>query len=143
MGRVRRMDRARQRPYATLGRFLREARQQQRDHPTGTAPRVEEVARRLGTTASFVYQVEQGLKKPRNGKLGAWASVYGVRYVDLCRCLDRIPMDLVASLKETPAGAGKDPFADLTEQEKRELLPYLQFVRWKLKERAAAGNRAG
>jgi len=124
--------------FTRLGAFLRAARSRLRDEHAGGEPRVEDMARRLGATPSFVYQVEQGRKKPRDGKLGVWASVYGVRYIDLCRCLDRIPMDLVASLKEEPSPAAGDPFAHLTEEEKTALLPYLEFVRWKVRQRTAA-----
>lgn len=98
------------------------------------------MAKNLSVTASFIYQVEQGKRKPKDGKLGMWASVYGVRYVDLCRCLERIPMDLVASLKEEPQPVPADPFSQLNEEEKTELLPFLNFVRWKLKHRSSASQ---
>ncbi|MGB2853976.1 MAG: helix-turn-helix transcriptional regulator [Dehalococcoidia bacterium] len=98
------------------------------------------MAKHLGVTAGFVYQVEQGKRKPKDGTLGLWASVYGVRYVDLCKCLNRIPMDLVASLKEEPQPVPADPFSQLTEEEKSELLPFLNFVRWKLKHKSSASQ---
>ena len=98
------------------------------------------MAKNLGVTPGFVYQVEHGKRKPKDGKLGMWASVYGVRYVDLCKCLDRIPMDLVASLKEEPQPVPADPFSQLTEEEKSELLPFLNFVRWKLNHKSSASQ---
>jgi len=126
--------------YPKLGNLLRDARSRLRDEHTGRLPRVEDIAKNLDVTAGFVYQVEQGKRKPKDGKLGMWASVYGVRYVDLCKCLDRIPMDLVASLKEEPPPFLADPFSQLTEEEKSELLPFLNFVRWKIKHKSSASQ---
>jgi len=126
--------------YTRLGSFLKDARKRWPDEHTGRIPRVADMAKKLGATPGFVYQVEQGKRKPRDGKLGMWASVYGVRYVDLCRCLDRIPMDLVASLKEEPQPVAADPFSQLTEEEKVGLLPFLEFVRWKIGQRESKGS---
>ena len=126
--------------YTRLGNLLRDARRRLRDEHTGRIPRVEDMAKNLDVTAGFIYQVEQGKRKPKDGKLGMWASVYGVRYVDLCKCLDRIPMDLVASLKEEPQPVPADPFSQLTEEEKSELLPFLNFVRWKLNHKSSASQ---
>ena len=130
---------ARRHSYTRLGSFLEDARKRLRDEHTGRIPRVADIAKRLDTTPGFVYQVEQGKRKPQDGKLGMWASVYGVRYVDLCRCLNRIPMDLVASLKEEPQPEAADPFSQLTEEEKAGLLPFLEFVRWKIGQQASKG----
>jgi transcriptional regulator with XRE-family HTH domain len=131
---------ARRHTYTRLGGFLKDARKRWPDEHTGRIPRVSDMARKLGATPGFVYQVEQGKRKPQDGKLGMWASVYGVRYVDLCRCLDRIPMDLVASLKEEPQQVAADPFSQLTEEEKAGLLPFLEFVRWKAGQREPKGS---
>jgi len=131
---------ARRHKYPRLGSFLKDARRRSPDEHTGRIPRVADIASRLGTTPGFVYQVEQGKRKPQDGKLGMWASVYGVRYVDLCQCLDRIPMDLVASLKEEPQPVAADPFSQLTEEEKAGLLPFLEFVRWRIGQRASKGS---
>jgi transcriptional regulator with XRE-family HTH domain len=134
------MNPSKRHTYTRLGKLLRDARRRLCDEHTGRIPRVEDMAKNLGVTAGFVYQVEHGKRKPKDGKLGMWASVYGVRYVDLCKCLDRIPMDLVASLKEEPQPVPADPFSQLTEEEKSELLPFLNFVRWKLKHKSSASH---
>lgn len=126
--------------YTKLGRLLKDARNRLYDEDTGATPRVDDMAKQLGVTKGFVYQVEQGKRKPKDGALGRWASVYGVRYVDLCKCFDRIPMDLVATLKEEPEPAPVDAFSQLTEDEKAELLPFLDFVRWKIAHPASAGK---
>ena len=120
------------RTYSQFGRFLKAARNRLYDEETGGVPRVEDMAKQLDVTKGFVYQVEQGKRKPKDGQFGRWASVYGVRYIDLWKCLDRIPMDLVATLKEEPLPAPADPFSQLTEDEKSELLPFLDYVRWKI-----------
>ena len=130
------------RPYAVLGNRLRDARSQLRDDVSGRIPRVADMATKLSVTPSFVYQVEGGWKKPKDGALAMWASVYGVRHVELYKALNRIPMDLVASLKdESPRVV--DPFSQLSEQEKAELLPFLSFVRWKLSQEASTSNEHG
>lgn len=118
--------------YTKLGRLLKDARNRLYDEHTGGSPRVEDMAKQLGVTIGFVYQVEQGKRKPKDGDIARWASVYGVRYVDLWKCLNRIPMDLVATLRGEPEPAPGDPFSQLTEDEKSELLPFLNFVRWKI-----------
>ncbi len=119
------------RKYFALGSFLREARKNLIDKRTAKAPSVAELAKQLDLSSSFVYQVEQGFKKPRDGNMGKWASVYGVRYVDIWKPLDRIPMDLVSTLKEDAKLPPEDPFSKLTKYEKAQLLPFLEFVRWK------------
>lgn len=119
--------------YTSLGSFLRDARISVPDPDTRNTRTVNDVAHALEVTAAFVYQVEQGKRKPKNGCLGRWASVYGVRYVDLYKCLGLIPMDLVASYRREPAPASPpipvDPFSELSEREKVALLPYLYFIR--------------
>ena len=103
-----------QSPYTKLGNVLKDARNRLRDQETGRVPRVEYIAKLLGVKKSFVYQVEQGKKKPRDSAMGKWASVYGVNPVDLWKCLHRIPMDLVASLKEEPQPTPYDLLSQLT-----------------------------
>ena len=98
---------------------------------------VEDVARDLRVTPGFVYQVEKGARKPKDSQIGQWASVYGVKPNDLWLCLHRIPMDLVATLKAEPEPVPVDPFAHLTEEEKAELCPFLDFVRWKIGQKAS------
>lgn len=117
--------------YNELGKFLKAARQRLLDPTTGKVLRVEDTAKLLGVTPSFVYQVEQGDKKPSDGKFGNWASIYGIRYEAMWKCMDRIPMTLVAAVREEPKLAANDLFSQLTEYEKNELIPFLNFVRWK------------
>lgn len=126
------------RTYTELGNFLKDARNRLYDENIGRVPHVEHIAKQLGVTTSFVYQVEQGKRKPKDGNFGRWASVYGVRYADLWKCLGFIPMDLVATLKEEPAAAPADPFSQLTEDEKSELLIFLDYVRWKIAHQASS-----
>lgn len=111
------------RVYSRLGTFLKEAR---------GAQRVEDIAKQLNVTSGFVYQVEKGLRKPRDAQIGQWASVYGVRPQELWKRLDRVSMDLVASLKDEGEPIPVDPFTQLTNEEKTGLLPYLNYVRWKI-----------
>jgi transcriptional regulator with XRE-family HTH domain len=114
-----------------LGLLLREARRKSDSRHYSLTP--EEIARQLGVSRGFVYQVEQGKRKPKSSELAQWATVYGVSHLDVYKCLGQVPMDMVASLK-TEARAKHpdvDPFDKLTEQEKRELLPFLEYVHWK------------
>lgn len=136
------------RDYSALGKFLRNARRKLRDDRTGRPVRVEDVAESLGVKSSFVYQVEQGKRKPRDGQLGNWASIYGVRYLDVWKCLGTMPMDFVASIKEEPEPVPVRPFArqvdlfsELTQEEKIALLPFLDFVRWKIAQQASRTDR--
>lgn len=130
---------SKRRYYPNLGRFLREARKRLIDDRTGKPVRVEDLAKLLGVSISFVYQVEQGIRKPKNGQLGKWASIYGVRHAAIWKCLGVIPMDFVKSIREEPEPFPEepfvreiDPFTILTEEEKAELQPFLDFVRWKI-----------
>ena len=127
---------SKRRTYPKLGRLLKNARERIYDERTGKGSRPEDMAKQLGVTTGFAYQVEQGKRKPRDSEFGRWASVYGVRYVELWKCLDRIPMDLVASYKAQPEPDSEpvsvDPFSQLSEEEKTELFPFLEFVRWKI-----------
>jgi len=120
------------RAYPKLGSFLKEARRRLRDDETGHIPNVIEIAKQLDVTPGFVYLVEKGDRKPKGGDFGKWASVYGVRYVDLWKCIDWIPFDLVATLREEPKPALADPFSQLTEEEISELLIFVDYVRGKI-----------
>lgn len=122
----------RRRDHSKLGKFLKEARGKQS---------VEDVAKHLSVTRGFVYHVEQGKRKPKDSQLGQWASVYGMRPPELWKCLDRVPMDFVATLKEEPEPIPVDPFSQLTEEEKSELRPFLDFVRWKIAQQASKVKR--
>jgi transcriptional regulator with XRE-family HTH domain len=114
-----------------LGTILKDARQRLRDSVTGRERSVAEMARQLQVTPSFVYQVEKGIRKPKDGDIGVWASVYGVRYKELMKCLNRIPFNFVATLKEEAPPTVGDPFSQLTEYEKSQLQPFLDYIRWK------------
>jgi len=123
--------------YPKLGSFLKDARRRLRDDETGRIPSVADMAGQLDVTSGFVYLVEKGNRKPKNGDFGKWASVYGVRYVDLWKCLDWIPFDLVATLREEPEPTPADPFSQLTEEERTQILPFLDYVRWKITQQTA------
>lgn len=125
------------RTYMELGSFLKDARNKLCDGYTGRPPSVPDMAKQLGVTTGFVYQVEQGKRKPKDGDIGRWASVYGIRYIELWKRLGRIPMDLVATLREEAQPAPADPFSQLTEDEKSQLLPFLDYVRWKIAHQAS------
>lgn len=111
------------RKHEKLGNLLRDARDKRK---------VEEIAEQLSVTKGFVYQVEQGIRKPKNSNIDRWASVYGVNSRELWQCLHLIPMNLVASLKEEPQPTLDDFISQLTDDEKSELLPFINFVKWKI-----------
>ena len=134
---------AKRRTYSELGKFLKAARNMLYDEETGRVFRVEDMAKLLGVTPGFVYQVEQGKRKPNDGQFGKWASVYGVRYADLWKCLGFIPMDLVATLRAEAQPAAGDAFSQLTEDEKTELLSFLDYVRWKIAHQASDAKTFG
>jgi transcriptional regulator with XRE-family HTH domain len=115
------------RNYPKLGSFLRKSRAGQP---------VKDIAKHLHVTRGFVYQVEQGIRKPKDRDIGQWASVYGVKPNDLWLCLYRIPMDYVQTLKDKPKPTPVDPFSQLTDEEKEQLLPFVEFIRWKLSNKA-------
>lgn len=120
--------------YLALGKVLREAREKTID-PVSTLKRsVTDISSQLHVTPGFVYQVEQGIRKPKDRDIAVWASVYGIKYETLLKCLHRIPFDFVATLKEQTqlhVPINDDPFSHLTEYEKSQLLPYLEYIRWK------------
>jgi transcriptional regulator with XRE-family HTH domain len=118
--------------YNKLGMYLKAARNRLHDEQAGRVVRIDDMAEQLNVTPGFVYQVEQGKRKPKDGQFAKWASAYGVRTTDMWRCLGRIPMDLVASLKEQGGLTSSDPFTQLTEEEKIELRPFLNFVKWNI-----------
>ena len=115
------------REYAKFGDFLKEARRNLRED--GTPLSIKDAAQKLGVSIGFVYHVERGVRKPKDGDMVKWASVYGVKYKDLWAQLERIPMDLVATLKEDEEDDVLDPFLKLTDAEKKELLRYLKYIR--------------
>ena len=115
------------RKYIKFGDFLKEARKNLRE--AGTPLFVKDVAQKLGVSIGFVYHVEKGVRKPKDGDMVRWASVYGVNYKDLWARLDRIPMDLVATLKEDVNDAELDSLSNLTDFEKTEILRYLKYLR--------------
>jgi transcriptional regulator with XRE-family HTH domain len=135
---------SKRRDYTKLGNYLRQAREQLRDEHGDRRLGVQDMAKYLGVTRGFVYQVEEGRRKPKNGLLANWASVYSVPYVELCKRLGIIPLDLVAAYREEQKPASGpilvDPFSQLTEEEKSELRPFLDFVRWKIAHPAARGR---
>ena len=138
----------RPRDYNELGAFLRGARKKLLDTETGKPVSVKKMSDLLGVKPSFVYQVEQGKKKPNDGQLASWSGLYGVRYAELCKRLGTIPMDLVASLKEEPEPVPTepfsrtvDPFSQLTEEERTELIPFLHFVRWEIGQKTRRGEQ--
>ena len=107
--------------YHRLGKLLRDTRIKQ-----GLC--VSEIAQELKVAPSFVYLVEQGRRKPKDGYFGNWSEAYGVSYIDMWKTIGKIPMDLVGSLKEDRSIV--DPFIDLTESEKAKLVPFINYVRW-------------
>lgn len=120
------------RMYIKLGSFLKDARDKLCDSHTRKPPSVADMANKLAVSKSFVYQVEKGTRKPKDGDMGKWASVYGISYVKLWKQLVHIPFDLVATFKEDVKIAPADPFSQLTEDEKAQLLPFLEYARWKI-----------
>ena len=115
------------RKYIKFGYFLKKARESL--YRAGTPLSIKDAAEKLGVSIGFVYHVERGVRKPKDGDMVRWASVYGVNYKDLWARLDRIPMDLVATLKEDAKGVVADPLSNLTDFEKTEILRYLKFLR--------------
>jgi transcriptional regulator with XRE-family HTH domain len=92
--------------------------------------KVNDIAARLKVSSNYVYMVEQGWRKPKDGYLNTWAGAYGIEYLDLCKSVGKIPLDFVKTFKneyEKP-----DQLASLTELEKSRLLPFLEYIKWKL-----------
>ena len=134
-------QRPNRRKYTDLGDFLRGARVR-----TNVSQKqkftVAQIAEYLDVTPGFVYQVEQGIRKPKDGDFGSWASVYGVRYVDMWKCLGRMPMDLVATLRTTEKEPQARQFPELTEIERYEIRPFLEYVRWKISHQEVEINQS-
>lgn len=128
---------SKRRDYRALGKLLKEARKKLYDEEAGPIPRVEDLAKLLSVTPSFVYQVEQGTRKPKDGQFGKWSSVYGVHSIEMWKCLGRIPMDLVATLREKPKPVVPDPFSQLSEVERTELISFLDYLRWRTNSRTS------
>ena len=99
--------------------------------PTWTA------GKKLNVSAYFACKVPNTIS--RDQRSGA----YGARSVDVWRCLDRIPMDLVASLREEPKPSPSDSFSQLTDDEMFELLPFLDYIQWKIAQRASKPKPSG
>lgn len=121
---------AKRHSYTKLGMILRAARKSMKN--AGHNGNVKDLAEKLKMSVGFVYLVEQGKRKPQDSHIAMWASIYGLNHIDLWKSLNRVPMDLVATLKETNETALPDSFSHLTEMEKSELFPFLNFVRWKI-----------
>lgn len=117
--------------YAKLGGFLKSARTKLYED-TGQWFTPKDIARQLSVSTSFVYQVEQGNKKPKDSQFGIWASVYGVNHVDMWKCVDRVPMDLVAGFKQEAQPTADELFSKMTAEERSELVPFMEFARWKI-----------
>ena len=117
--------------YSKLGNFLKEARLRTYSS-RALVHSVSLIANQLGVTKGFVYQVEDGIRKPKDGDFGRWASVYGVRFADIWKCLDSIPMDLVASFRSPEQPPISEQYQELNDIEKEELLPFIKYIKWKL-----------
>jgi transcriptional regulator with XRE-family HTH domain len=126
--------------YTDLGSFLKKARMGSYG-PRTLRHSISQIAHQLGVTTGFIYQVEKGIRKPKDGDFGRWASVYGVRYEDMWKCLDKIPMNLVASLKADEQPFPDDLFNQLTKVEKSELLPFLKYIKWKITQQKSEGTK--
>lgn len=122
--------------YETFGATLKKARKKLYDPDTHRRLSVKDMAKMLHVSSSFVYQVEQGIRKPTDGQIDQWANIYEVDSVELWKCLQRIPMFRVAKLRDESEPLPPSPFAELTKEEQTILLPYLDYVRWKVSQRS-------
>jgi transcriptional regulator with XRE-family HTH domain len=79
----------------------------------------------------YLSQIESGtINKPSPGILWELASVYGVDYGDLLqRAGHRVPEANVPERERAIAGLPLHAFADLTEDERQQLVEYAAFLR--------------
>jgi transcriptional regulator with XRE-family HTH domain len=122
--------------YFAFGNALREARKKLRDPETGQRLSVKDVSKLLNVTPSFIYQVEQGIRKPNDGQIAQWASVYEVDENELWKHLQKIPMFHVAMLRGDSEPIPPSPFSELTKDEQSMLLPFLDYVQWKINQKS-------
>jgi transcriptional regulator with XRE-family HTH domain len=123
--------------YETFGTTLKKARKKLHDPETGQRLTVKDMAIMLNVSPGFVYQVEQGIRKPTDGQIDQWANIYEIDSNELWKCLQKIPMFRVAQLRDDSEPLPPSPFAELTKDEQTMLMTYLDYVRWKVNERSS------
>ena len=121
--------------YKTFGATLRKARRKLYDPDTGRRLTVKNIAELLNVSPAFVYKVEQGVRKPIDGQIEIWASIYEIDANNLWKALQKIPMFRVAQLRHNSEPIPPSPFAELTKDEQIMLLPYLDYVRWQINQK--------
>jgi transcriptional regulator with XRE-family HTH domain len=79
----------------------------------------------------YLSQIESGvINKPSPGILWELSVVYGVDYGDLlARAGHRVPSSTVPKARRAIAGLPLHAFAELTEQERQQLIEYAAFLR--------------
>ena len=119
----------------SIGTVLRQARKVR-------ALSAVEVARAAGISAAYLNKLENdAVKKPSPPVLLQVSEALAVPYVDLMRLSGyRVPGDEAAAPVET---VGTALFADLTDDERDELLEYLAWYRTRKRSRGPVANAAG
>lgn len=113
----------------TLGRYLAEARVK-----AGMSLREVEASTGKEVSNAYLSQLEKGkIAKPSPNMLHALASVYGVPYETLMQYAGYIAPDREVQSKARKPSANVFTIENVTPDEQRELLKYLEFVRFNKK----------
>ena len=99
------------------------------DRPKGLSQR--DVAEMLGVSSAYVSQIERGTTIVSLRVLRSLASIYGVLPPQLLRILGLQEFDWLALFQPQRPQAQEDPFSQLAEDEREELISYLTFIRLK------------
>ena len=113
-----------------LGTELKRLRtRSQTDRPKGLSQR--EVAEMLDVSSAYVSQIERGTTIVSLRILRRLASIYGVLPPQLLRILGLQEFDWLSLSQPREPQAQEDPFSQLGEEERQELISYLTFIRLK------------
>ena len=114
----------------TLGaRLWRLRKFGQANRPKGLTQR--EVAEMLDVSPAYVSQIERGSTVVSLRILRRMASIYGVLPMELMSLLRLQEFDWLVTLQSMGQPVQEDPLSHLDEDERRELITYLTFLRMK------------
>lgn len=105
-----------------LGSFLRAARE-------GFGLSLRSVEDRTGISNAYLSQLEHGrIRQPSPVILHKLSELYGCSYADVMR-LAGYPLPPEVGGERDPAARARSRFADITQDEERQLAEYLEFIR--------------